>query len=116
MVVPIIENSKLEGSAFKFFDDLIFYTPCIFICLFLAYLIIGQIYLKRHHEEGEVKVTQKHEQENAAAQKELDEKLAFVKKKFYTNCPKCGAARSEDEAECKFCGTSLLIRNGQEAN
>ena len=114
MVIPILENSKLEGSAFKFFDDMIFYTPCFFICLFLAYLIAGQIYIKRHHEKTEIKVTGEYTAQNAAIQKELDEKLEFVKKKYYTNCPKCGSARSEDEAECRFCGTSLVITKDEE--
>ena len=34
LVVPVLENSSLDGSVFTFFDDLIFYTPCIFMVLF----------------------------------------------------------------------------------
>ena len=109
MVVPIIENSKLEGSAFKFFDDLIFYTPCIFIVLFIAYIVAGQIYTRKHHEKEETGITQSHVLGNAAKQKELDDKVEFLKHKYYTNCPNCGSPRSEDESACRFCGTSLII-------
>ena len=34
LAVPLIEDSSMEGAEFKFFDDLIFYTPCIFMVLF----------------------------------------------------------------------------------
>lgn len=109
LVVPVIENSKLEGRAFSFFDDLIFLTPVIFMVLFIAYLVIGQIYIKKHHVKTEIKVNEVNDEKNAEVQKTLDEKAEFLKHDYYTNCPKCGAARAEDKDICSFCGTSLII-------
>lgn len=36
--------------------------------------------------------------------------LNFVRKDLIRNCPKCGAARQEDETECVYCGTSLYVK------
>ena len=49
LVVPVIENSGIEGDVFHFFDALIYYTPILFMIMFAAYIIIGQIYMKNHH-------------------------------------------------------------------
>ena len=46
LVIPVFENSMEDGPAFTFIDNLVFYTPVIFIVLFAAYLIAGQIYLR----------------------------------------------------------------------
>ena len=108
LVVPVIENSSIEGGLFKFLDDFIFYTPCMFIVLFIAYIIAGQIYLKKHHEDKEKDVTAEHVKENTRIQKELDAKAEFLKHKYYTNCPNCGSPRANDEDVCKFCGASLI--------
>ena len=108
LVVPVIENSSIEGGLFKFLDNFIFYTPCIFIVLFIAYIIAGQIYLKKHHEDKEKDVTAEHVKENTRIQKELDTKAEFLKHKYYTNCPNCGSPRANDEDVCKFCGASLI--------
>ena len=108
LVVPVIENSSLEGAAFKFFDDLIFYTPCIFMVLFAAYLVAGMIYKKKVQSKVEDKVTEDLIEKNTAVQKGLDDRAAFLKYKLYTNCPNCGSARVENETDCRFCGTSLI--------
>lgn len=116
MVIPVFENTMEDGSAFTFIDNLVFFTPVIFIVLFAAYLVAGQIYLKKQHVETEQGVTEEHRVMNAAQQRELDEKLEFVKRKYYTNCPNCGSARAEDEAACRFCGTSLIIKKPDNAD
>ena len=108
LVVPVIENSSLEGTAFRFFDDLIFYTPCIFIALFIAYIVAGQVYMKKYHETQEDNITAEHAKENTRKQKELDARAEFLKHKYYTNCPNCGSPRADDESICKFCGASLI--------
>ena len=64
LVVPAIENSGIEGQTFKFLDDLIYYTPVILMVLFIAYLIAGQIYLKKHHVEHENKLNEKNDEKN----------------------------------------------------
>lgn len=110
LAVPLIENSSLEGGAFSFFDDLIFYTPCIFIVLFIAYIIAGIIYKKKICVKAEEKVTEELVERNTEVQKELDAKAEFLKHKYYTNCPNCGSARAEDEQACRFCGASLIIK------
>ena len=56
LVIPIFEKSMDDGPAFTFIDDLTFYTPLIFMALFLAYLIAGQVYLKIHREKKEDEV------------------------------------------------------------
>ena len=109
LVVPIIENSSLEGAVFSFFDNLIFYTPCIFMVLFAAYIVAGQIYMKKAHAKNEDKVTEKLMVKNAEVQKELDKQADFLKHKYYTNCPTCGAVRVENTTVCSFCGASLII-------
>ena len=109
LVVPIIENSSLEGAVFSFFDNLIFYTPCIFMVLFAAYIVAGQIYMKKAHAKNEDKVTEKLMVKNAEVQKELDKQADFLKHKYYTNYPKCGAVRVENTNVCSFCGASLII-------
>ena len=114
LVIPVFENSMEDGPAFTFIDNMVFYTPVIFIVLFAAYLIAGQIYLKKQHVENEKNVTEEHIELNAAQQRELDGKLEFVKRKHYMNCPNCGSARSEDESVCRFCGTSLIINGADD--
>ena len=109
LAVPMIENSSLEGPAFKFFDDLIFYTPCIFMVLFAVYIVIGQICLKKKHAKNEDKAAEDLKIKNAEVQKVLDEKSDFLKHKYYTNCPNCGSVRIENTSVCSFCGTSLII-------
>ena len=109
LVIPIFESSMTDGPLFTFVDNLVFFTPCTFMVLFLAYLIAGLVYKKKHQEKAEDKVTEKLEQKNTAIQKELDEKLDFLSYKLYTNCPSCGAPRAEDEKACRFCGASLII-------
>ena len=79
------------------------------MALFLAYLIAGQVYLKIHREKKEDEATEKLIDKNAGIQKALDDKAEFLKHKYYTNCPKCGAVREENTSVCSFCGTSLLI-------
>ena len=116
LVIPVFEKSMENGPAFTFVDNMVFYTPLIFVFLFAAYLIAGQIYLRKHNVETEKNVTEEHKVINAAQQKELDEKLEFVKRKYYTNCPNCGSARAEDEAACRFCGTSLIITKAANAD
>ena len=78
LVVPVIENSSLEGAAFTFFDYLIFYTPCIFMVLFIVYIVLGQIYMKRKHAKNEDKVTEDLIIKNAEVQKVLNEKADFL--------------------------------------
>ena len=113
LVVPLIENSSLEGGAFKFFDDLIFYTPVIFIILFAAYMIAGFVYKKKSYAKTEDKVTEKLIQENEAVQKDLDIKAEYLKHKYYTNCPNCGAPGAENESVCRFCGESLIVKENR---
>ena len=110
LVVPVIENSNLEEAAFRFFDDLIYYTPVIFLVLFIAYLIAGQLYLKKHHVEHENKLNEKNDEKNEKIQKDLDEQAEYLRHEYYTNCPKCGAARAENTTVCSFCGTSLIVK------
>ena len=109
LVVPVIENSSLEGAVFNILDNLIFYTPCIFMVLFVAYIVAGQIYNKKYHVRTEDKVTEKLVEKNEAVQKVLDDKAEFLKHKYYTNCPNCGSVREENKTVCSFCGASLII-------
>ena len=115
LVVPVIENSSLEeGPVFDFFDNLIYFTPCIFMVLFVLYIIAGIIYKKRFHEKVEVQVTEELVKKNTAIQKELDVKAEFLKHKYYTNCPNCGSVRVENTSVCSFCGASLVIEEDKE--
>ena len=114
LVVPVIENSSLEGAVFIFLDNLIFYTPCIFMALFVAYIIAGQIYNKKYHVRNEEKVTEKLIEKNEAVQKVLDDKAEFLSHKYYTNCPNCGSVREENKSVCSFCGASLIIEKDKE--
>ena len=116
LVIPVFENTMEDGPAFTFIDNLVFFSPIIFFVMFAAYLIAGQIYLRKKHVETEKNVTEEHKVINAAQQKELDEKLEFVKLKHYTNCPNCGSARAEDESVCRFCGASLIIKKTDNAD
>ena len=107
LVVPVIENSSLEeGPVFDFFDNLIYFTPCIFMVLFVLYIVAGIIY--------EEKETEKLVEKNTAIQKELDVKAEFLKHKYYTNCPNCGSVRVENTSVCSFCGASLVIGEDKE--
>ena len=115
LVVPVIENSSLEeGPVFDFFDNLIYFTPCIFMVLFVLYIIAGIIFKKRFHEKVEVQVTEELVKKNTAIQKELDVKAEFLKHKYYTNCPNCGSVRVENTSVCSFCGASLVIEEDRE--
>ena len=112
LVVPVIENSSLEeGPVFDFFDNLIYFTPCIFMVLFVLYIVAGIIYKKKFHEKNEEKETEKLVEKNTAIQKELDVKAEFLNHKYYTNCPSCGSVRVENTSVCSFCGASLVIND-----
>lgn len=109
LVIPIFEKTMEDGPLFTFIDYLTYFTPLIMAVLFAAYIVAGQIYMKKHHEKVEQQVTEKVIEKNDKLQKELDAKAEFLKHKYYTNCPKCGAPRQENMAECSFCGASLII-------
>lgn len=113
LVVPVIENSGIEGGLFTFLDYLIYLTPCIFIVLFIAYIVIGQIYMKKVHLQVEDKANRYLVHKNREIQKVLDEKAEFLKHTYYTNCPNCGSARAENEKVCSFCGASLIIEENK---
>lgn len=114
LVVPVIENSSLEeGPVFDFFDNLIYFTPCIFMVLFVLYIVAGIIYKKKFHEKNEEKETEKLVEKNEKIQKELDEKAEFLKHRYYTNCPNCGSVRAENTNVCSFCGASLIIEEAE---
>ena len=115
LVVPVIENSSLEeGPLFTFLDNLIYFTPCIFMVLFAVYMIAGIIYKKKFHEKVETKVTEELVKKNTAIQKDLDVKAEFLKHKYYTNCPNCGSVRVENTSVCSFCGASLVMDEDKE--
>ena len=115
LVVPVIENSSLEeGPVFDFFDNLIYFTPCIFMVLFVLYIVAGIIYKKKFHEKNEENVTEKLVEKNTAIQKDLDVKAEFLKHKYYTNCPNCGSVRVENTSVCSFCGASLVMDEDKE--
>lgn len=115
LVVPIIENSSLEeGPLFTFLDNLIYFTPCIFMVLFVAYIVAGIIYKKKFHEKAETEVTEELVKKNTAIQKDLDVKAEFLKHKYYTNCPNCGSVRVENTSVCSFCGASLVMDEDKE--
>lgn len=114
LVIPIFEKTMEDGPLFTFIDYLTYFTPLIMAVLFAAYIVAGQIYMKKHHEKVEQQVTEKVIEKNDKLQKELDAKAEFLKHKYYTNCPKCGAPRQENMAECSFCGASLIIESDKD--
>lgn len=116
LVVPVIENSGIEGALFKFLDDLIYYTPVIFMFLFIAYIIAGQLYLRKHRTDNEIKLRNNLVEKNDEIQKDLDEKAEYLRHKYYTNCPKCGAPGEENKDICSFCGASLIMETEKEKN
>ncbi|MCQ2467341.1 MAG: zinc ribbon domain-containing protein [Clostridia bacterium] len=110
LIVPIIENSSLEGAAFKFWDDFIFYSPLPLMALFLAYAIYGSYYNRRIAEKNlEAEVVINHEK-NIKTITELKNKRDWIKRNFYNNCPKCGAPSQERETHCVYCGIDLEIK------
>ena len=116
LVIPLFEKTMDDGPVFTAIDNLVYYTPVFFAVLFLAYVVSGQLYLKKHHLKKEEKVTEKLIEENAEIQKVLDEKAEFLRHKYYTNCPKCGAVREENKTVCSFCGASLVIEENTDKN
>ncbi len=114
LVIPIFEKTMEDGPAFTFIDHFVYFTPVLMMVLFVAYIIAGQLYMKKHHEKVEEKVTEQVIEKNEKIQKELDAKAEFLKHKYYTNCPKCGAPREENKAECSFCGASLIIEGSRD--
>ena len=114
LVIPFFENSMEDGYLFTFIDYLTYLTPVIFMVLFLAYIIAGRFYMKNYHLKTEQKATEKLIEKNNEIQKALDEKAEFLKHKYYTNCPKCGAVREENKNVCSFCGASLIIEGSKD--
>ena len=110
LIMPLIEKSGLDGAAFVILDNLIFFAPLFLIIPFVIYIIAGHIYVQRYHEKAEARASRKLLKENAAKQVVLDDRIDFLKHKYYSNCPNCGSVRVEDERECSFCGTSLVIK------
>jgi len=116
LVIPLFEKTMDDGPVFTAIDNLVYYIPVFFAVLFLAYVVSGQLYLKKHHLKKEEKVTEKLIEENAEIQKVLDEKAEFLRHDYYTNCPKCGAVREENKNVCSFCGASLVIEENTDKN
>ncbi|MCR4731341.1 MAG: hypothetical protein K5881_10490 [Saccharofermentans sp.] len=114
LVIPLFEKTMDDGPSFTVIDNLVYYLPLFFAALFLAYVIAGQIYMKKYHEKEEAAKTGKTIEKNEAIKKELDEKAEYYRHKYYTNCPKCGAVRVENTTACSFCGTSLIITKSSE--
>lgn len=110
LVIPVFEKTMDNGPAFKAVDDLVFYMPCIFMVLFLAYLIAGLIYKKDHRCKTEDKATEELIAKNAGIRKELYEKAEYLSHEYYRNCPSCGSARTDGDTVCSFCGTPLIRR------
>lgn len=110
LVMPLIENTGLEGTSLSVVNSIISALPLLLIIPLVIYIIAGHIYVQRYLENAEAKASRKLLKENAAKQVVLDDKVDFLKHKYYSNCPNCGSVRVEDERECKFCGTSLVIK------
>lgn len=110
LITPLLEKSGLEGVAFVILDTLIFIMPLLLIIPIVIYIIAGHIYVQRYLENAEARASRKLLKENGAKQVVLDDRIDFLKHKYYSNCPNCGSVRVEDERECSFCGTSLVIR------
>lgn len=110
LVVPVIENSSLEGAAFTFWDDFIFYCPLIFLALFIVYLVSGQIINKRLASEAIDKSIQDSKEQNQALIDDLNAQKDWLKRSFHRNCPNCGSARGEHQTHCTYCGADLEIK------
>ena len=113
-VTAAYDKTLEDGYLFTFIDYLTYLTPMIFMVLFLVYLIAGRIYMRNHNLKVEEQETVKLVEKNNEIQKSLDEKAEFLKHKYYTNCPNCGAARQENRNVCVFCGASLIIGNNKD--
>ena len=112
LIMPLIEKSGLDGVAFVILDTLVFILPLLLIIPLVIYIIAGHIYIQRYLENAEARASRKLLKENGAKQVVLDDRIDFLKHKYYSNCPNCGSVRVEDERECSFCGTSLVIKKG----
>lgn len=108
LVIPVFEKTIDDGPLFTAIDELVFYTPCIFMALFAAYLIAGLIYKKNHHYKEEDRVTEELIVKNAAIQSKLDAEVEYLKHEYYRNCPSCGSARADGQQVCAFCGKDLI--------
>ena len=110
LVIPLVEKSGLEGTAFFFIDELIYYSPFFLMFLFVVYMIAGNIYIRKSQVSLEKDAAKNLLKANGARQAALDDRVEFLKKDYYSNCPNCGSVRVEDEKECKYCGASLIIK------
>lgn len=110
LIMPLIEKSGLDGVAFVILDTLVFILPLLLIIPLVIYIIAGHIYIQRYLENAEARASRKLLKENGAKQVVLDDRIDFLKHKYYSNCPNCGSVRVEGERECSFCGTSLVIK------
>ncbi|MBO7453264.1 MAG: hypothetical protein J6U54_23275 [Clostridiales bacterium] len=109
LICPLLLKAGVEGASYYFVEEVLRILPLFFLALFAIYIIVGIIYLNRSHDNIEKAASKKLWEKNAAKQVVLDEKVDFLKHRYYSNCPNCGSVRDEDERECRFCGASLII-------
>lgn len=109
-VIPLAERSDhLSDAAFTFIDYLVFLTPYLMLVAFIVYGIWGFKYCERKYQQIVVQSDAKYLKAADEEIAQLEDELAFVKKSFYVNCPKCGAAREEKDRQCRYCGADLEI-------
>lgn len=110
LVIPVFEKSSLEGSAFTFWDDFVFYFPMMLLPFFIAYIVLAQVIGKKNLENAIDKETIETHEKNAKTLADLEDKRDWLKKKLYNNCPNCGSARAEKKTHCVYCGQDLEIK------
>lgn len=115
-VIPFFEKSdSLSDEAFNFFDNLVFYFPLIMIVVFVAYGFWGYHYCERKYQRIVSKMDTDYREAADAEIKALEDEEAFLKRKFLTNCPNCGAARADRETHCRYCGADLEIYSDKQS-
>ena len=108
LLIPIVENSSLEGAAFAFWDNFLFYLPLLFMVLFIAYAAIGVIITKTTEDKSLDSAIKEAIQPVLNDSEEIKKKREWLSHDYHATCPKCGSPRKTDESTCRYCGQDLL--------
>lgn len=111
LLIPIVENSSLEGAAFEFWDNFIFYLPIIFVVLFVVYAIAGYLIVDKSDNQELAATISEVVDPMVKDAKDITKKSNWLSHDYHTVCPQCGARRKTDERKCEFCGHDLMINN-----
>ena len=111
-IIPVFENMVMSDLAFKFFDELTFYLPCV---LALGCPILSLVFVKVRDNvlyQCAVRLVSEIDTEEKVIETQAFIRNEIGKKWYHNICPNCGARATASLKHCVSCGSSLEVMEG----